>query len=312
MRFWWVNQNQTHVQEVRGGFLWSPKTKTNGHRNYSYDTMTFVAPGDVVFSFYDTKIQAIGIVQRAAVTAPKPNFGVAGHYWDDIGWLVEVEFHDLPNPFRPKDEIDVLKEYLPEKYSPLQINGNGQQSFYLTETPDALASVLLELANVDIPALLTASFKGIEDAELEALAPPDVTSLSPRAALGALETYQLTLSRRGQGIFKHNVRLYEVGCRVTQVTNIRHLRASHIKPWSKSSETEKIDGANGLLLSPHVDHLFDRGFISFEANGDIVRSDALDASVLEHWGLAAVRNVRAFTSDQEEYLKYHRDQILIA
>jgi len=35
MRFWWVNQNQTHVQEVRGGFLWSPKTKTNGHRNYS-------------------------------------------------------------------------------------------------------------------------------------------------------------------------------------------------------------------------------------------------------------------------------------
>jgi len=76
----------------------------------SYDTMTFVAPGDVVFSFYDTKIQAIGIVQRAAVTAPKPNFGVAGHYWDDIGWLVEVEFHDLPNPFRPADSTGERNE----------------------------------------------------------------------------------------------------------------------------------------------------------------------------------------------------------
>lgn len=54
MRYWWVNQNQTYRQEVRGGYLWSPKRKANGSRNPFYDFMREVAPRDVVFSFADT------------------------------------------------------------------------------------------------------------------------------------------------------------------------------------------------------------------------------------------------------------------
>ena len=72
MRHWWVNQNQTYRYEVPGGFLWSPKTTSNGRRNYYYDAMEQVSPGDLVFSFCDTLIKAIGVVQRPALTAPKP------------------------------------------------------------------------------------------------------------------------------------------------------------------------------------------------------------------------------------------------
>ena len=39
MRYWWVNQNQTYRQEVEGGYLWSPKRKSNGHLNPFYETM---------------------------------------------------------------------------------------------------------------------------------------------------------------------------------------------------------------------------------------------------------------------------------
>src|SRR4051812_13370058 len=67
-RFWWVNQNQTYKEEVGGGFLWSPKTKKNGARNHFYDTMKDVAPGDVIFSFCDTRIKAIGIATTHAET----------------------------------------------------------------------------------------------------------------------------------------------------------------------------------------------------------------------------------------------------
>jgi len=35
-----------------------------------------------------------------------------------------------------------------------------------------------------------------------------------------------------------------------------HLRASHIKPWSVSDDPERLDGANGVLLSPHADHVW--------------------------------------------------------
>jgi putative restriction endonuclease len=42
MRYWWVNQ--THVHEVGGGYLWSPKVNANGRSNRFYDSMTEAAP----------------------------------------------------------------------------------------------------------------------------------------------------------------------------------------------------------------------------------------------------------------------------
>jgi hypothetical protein len=58
MRYWWVNQNQTFRQEIDGGCLWSPKRNKNGNRNPFYEFMREVAPGDIVFSFCDTRIAA--------------------------------------------------------------------------------------------------------------------------------------------------------------------------------------------------------------------------------------------------------------
>ena len=72
MRYWWVNQNQTYRHEVPGNYLWSPKRKANGDRNPFYDFMREVAPGDVVFSFADTLIRAVGIANSHAYEAPKP------------------------------------------------------------------------------------------------------------------------------------------------------------------------------------------------------------------------------------------------
>ena len=111
--------------EVPGGFLWSPKNRSDGGRNYFYKTMEEVRPGDLIFSFCDTYIKAIGVVQRQAVTAPKPNFRTAGSNWSDEGWYVEVEFLELINPIRPRDFMNQIAPLLSAKYAPLQENGNG-------------------------------------------------------------------------------------------------------------------------------------------------------------------------------------------
>lgn len=63
MRYWWVNQNQTYRHEIGGGYLWSPKRKANEQRNPFYESMREVAPGDVIFSFFDTRISALGIAK---------------------------------------------------------------------------------------------------------------------------------------------------------------------------------------------------------------------------------------------------------
>jgi len=125
MRFWWVNQNQTHREEIRGNFMWSPKTNAKGARNQFYDNMRQVAPGDIVFSFYDTRIQAVGVVTGAAQTARKPDFGNAGLNWSEEGWFVPVYYCAFETPIRPKDHIAILRHFLPPKYSPLQATGDG-------------------------------------------------------------------------------------------------------------------------------------------------------------------------------------------
>jgi hypothetical protein len=66
MRYWWVNQNQAYRAELRGSFMWSPNQNANVARNKFYDNMRNVSPGDIVLSFCDTRIKAIGVVTGRA------------------------------------------------------------------------------------------------------------------------------------------------------------------------------------------------------------------------------------------------------
>ena len=110
-------------------------------------------------------------------------------------------------------------------------------------------------------------------------------------AIAETEKSALILARRGQGLFKQRVRLLERRCRITGVDRIEHLRASHCKPWRSSDDGERLDGENGLLLTPTIDHLFDRGFISFEADGKLLVSPVAHGPSLERMGVAVGERV---------------------
>lgn len=105
----------------------------------------------------------------------------------------------------------------------------------------------------------------------------------------------------------------ERACRITGVTREEHLRASHCKPWRDANNDERLDGENGLLLTPNVDHLFDRGFIGFENNGDVLISPVAHADSLSRMGLNASRktNVGCFSDGQRRYLEFHRENVLL-
>src|SRR5690606_13635344 len=93
------------------------------------------------------------------------------------------------------------------------------------------------------------------------------------------------LARRGQGKFRSNVEAVESACRLTGITNPSLLIASHIKPWRHCSTAgERLDGMNGLLLTPDADLLFDRGFISFADSGEVLVSPRVDHSDLRRLG----------------------------
>jgi hypothetical protein len=123
----------------------------------------------------------------------------------------------------------------------------------------------------------------------------------------------LIVARRGQGLFKQRVMDIEHECRLTGVNNPIHLRGSHCKPWRDSNNAERLDGENGLLLTPSIDHLFDRGFISFENSGELILSPVSHALSLSRMGVPTDRvvHVGTFTEGQKHFLDYHRNSVLL-
>ncbi len=293
-RYWWVNQNQTYWAEISGGYMWSPKTNKNGGFNRFYENMTEVRSGDLVFSFADRLIKAVGVVLAPARSAEKPGeFGKAGDAWNADGWLVQVDYDELRSPPKPKDHMDVLAPLLPEKYSPIRADGDGNQ-VYLAEISASMAEALLSLAGrqSDAP-----------------VAEGHAREIQGRTDIGPTEKVQLVLSRIGQGKFRKNVEKQEAGCRITGVVDGRFLTASHIKPWAKGNDLEKLDGYNGLLLSPHVDRLFDRGYISFRDNGELILGSDLPHEVIVAWGLTNRIDPNPLKPKQRVYMDYHRRKI---
>jgi hypothetical protein len=316
MRFWWVNQNQTYRHEIQGGYLWSPKKNANGARNPFYESMREVSPGDLIFSFKDTRIVAIGIAQSYCWENPKPlEFGTAGQNWENIGWKVKVEFTELRNIIRPKDHMAVLGPYLPEKYSPLQPNGNGLQSVYLTELPKPLAEVLMGLIGQEVAVLsLTAqTVKPVPADDLDYWEHKLELDIVGDSSVRETERLAIVRARVGQGLFKERVSMIETKCRVTGVENPVHLVASHCKPWRDSTNEERLDGENGLLLTPSIDHLFDRGFIGFENNGKLIISPVAHRPSLVRMGVETeqIVNVGSFSSGQKQFLDFHRNSVFL-
>src|SRR5262249_27917916 len=137
---------------------------------------------------------------------------------------------------------------------------------------------------------------------------PDAVELDDevveRTIVGPTFREQIVRSRRGQGVFRSNVLLHETACRVTHVDEPRHLKASHIKPWRVSTDSERLDGANGLLLSPHVDHLFDEGYITFSPSQSLVIVPEVRNKLVDAWGIDVAVQVGSFSVQQNAYLDY--------
>ena len=308
MKYWWVNQGKTYAHEVGQDFMWSPLINAKGNSLAAYDNMKLLEPGDLVFSHYKKMIRALGIVQCKAYVGPQPDFGGTGSEdWADTGWHCDVSFSELENALDYGQYLEQIKPLLPDKFSPLDRNGDAVLS-YLFSLSDELGSHLLELTKLDPAELLSRQAQAITTSEDE-LDDEAEKEIIQKESIGPLEKQNLVKSRRGQGIFKTNVKMYEKQCRVTGLRDKTHLTASHIKPWRKSDNREKIDGNNGLLLSPHVDRLFDHGFISFSDSGEMLISSKLNRDVLKFWNIDPEINVGAFRPEQCVYLAFHRDHL---
>ncbi len=122
------------------------------------------------------------------------------------------------------------------------------------------------------------------------------------------EAERLVVQRVGQDLFRNALMDYwQSRCCVTGLAVPALLRASHIKPWAKcQSDDERLDVFNGLLLAPHIDALFDDGWISFMDHGELLVSDALPITAREALGVSSDWRIRNLKPAHSLYLNFHR------
>jgi putative restriction endonuclease len=195
----------------------------------TYDNLSRCQRGDVVFSYAKGRISQLGLVETAAVTAPKPpEFGSAGENWSQEGWLVRVNWQPLRQALVPQTFFELLQPLLPEHHSPISTNnGRGNQGVYLAGLSESLGLLLLKLiedhadAAVRVHLVVLAEEGAYTSALLD-----DMQRL--REVPSSTERDALTKARLGQGLFRHRVSELEPACRVTGLAWQEFLVASHI------------------------------------------------------------------------------------
>lgn len=87
------------------------------------------------------------------------------------------------------------------------------------------------------------------------------------------------------------------------------LRASHIKPWKNSTNKERLDIFNGLMLTPNLDTAFDNGLISFGDDGNILVSEKISNADLQKLGITKKMKLKHIDERHKKYLRFHRKNV---
>jgi putative restriction endonuclease len=216
--------------------------------------------------------------------------------------------------------MESLAPVLPPRYSPLNKADHGYQHVYLASIPKKMALVLGQLISATLLQIVqgtrAAEETNIVDTELLGVTEwerAETDRISQTKTLSTTTRDALIKARVGQGLFRRNVTSFEHRCRVTGVTYPPHLFASHIKPWRESTNEERLSGENGLLLTPSIDHLFDRGFIFFEDDGGLLISDVAHKESVRRMGVDTEHVVRVgkFSEGQKFFLAHHRRAVFL-
>lgn len=137
-----------------------------------------------------------------------------------------------------------------------------------------------------------------------------VESLKSKIAnLSNTEQETVIKARVGQGYFRDLlINKYSCKCALCNISTEAMLKASHIKSWKQSTDAEKLDENNGLLLCAHHDALFDKHLITFDNSGNVEISPTLSTQEQMDLGLTTLPSI-AVTPAMLPYLAVHQSKL---
>ena len=288
MAFWIVYQGTSWKRARAGGYLWAPKRGQRSQTQVYWSNMALVRPGDLIFAGIDNAIRAFAEVPAPAYDALRPD-PRDDQFWYGEGWRLDVQYSDLPKPMFYADWVPDIADELPPIHSPFRDGGRPNQG-YLYGLPNSVGEYLVNRAAIDgVDVVSTAE---------AALALP-VGGETERAALRS--------ARLGQGKFRNALmKRWNGKCPLSTVAHPKLLRASHIKPWSSSNNFERLDPANGLLLSAAYDAAFDALLVSFSDEGAILLAPDFPEEAARAAGIDSRARIHCLEDAARPYLAEHR------
>lgn len=300
MKSFVVMQGHTYQEEKELGFIWAATEDSGGMPSHSWQRMTEVNEGDLIFHYVRGNILAVSAATAGCEVAHRPSNIQNYEPWNDKGYLVELDYHELDVPINISSKFEAILPLLPIKYSPFQTNGNGNQG-YLYPCNEELAVKLLEL-------IADSNITEIEDEQLELAISPVVqverNTLIP--LLAEAESEAKTKIRMGEQKFRENLMpLWEHQCTLCGIELPALLKASPSKPWKDSTDSERVDPYNGVLLCCNHDALYKKGFIAFDGQGRLHISSQIPEADYEKYGIHKKVKI-ARKEENKPYFKWHK------
>ncbi|WP_426349382.1 HNH endonuclease [Alloiococcus sp. CFN-8] len=138
-----------------------------------------------------------------------------------------------------------------------------------------------------------------------------INKIYSNTSLNETEKELLSKVRVGQGIYREKLIVkYSGKCVLCGLKHKPLLIASHIKEWKNSTNQERLDENNGLLLCTMHESLFDKHLITFDDNGKILISSLLDDEDLSLLNINKNISIE-INQKMKHYLKYHRESFEI-
>lgn len=248
----------------------SPKTRNNKQND--------IAIGDIVFLYRVDKKRDRGIYFVTEVS--KVDFNNPEVNPIELKIIIDLKY----NIFKPElfGFLDVI-----EKINKLDQRSTSYYKFDPEDNPQELHNQLISYQ---------------QDGNLV----EDIKSIELNGDCSSTEKESLIKARIGQGNFRNTLIEYWNACSVTNYQYTEILIASHIKPWKDSTNEERLDVYNGLLLLPNIDKLFDKGYISFDVKGKIMLSKAI--SNYDSLGIDKTMKIK-LDEKHHKYLEFHRESV---
>jgi putative restriction endonuclease len=292
MRYWWLNYGDDMDGQIDGGYVALPLRDSVGASKSSWTRLKEVRAGDLLIGCDEQTFVSIVAVLSEAERETLDTGGAKSF----PALIIDARHVELAKWI----DLEHLAQRLGEHLEPGPRPWEREPGRFgeLHALPDAAGMFMLEAAD----ALDGHTGHGVAgDAVVEALYAGELDEDTARA---------LDEARAGQGSFRDNVMsLAGNRCCLSGLATPELLSVHHIKFWLSSTNDERLDPHNGLVLAPTYGVAFMSGLLSFDDEGQALISELMEPTDVARLGLRAVPGVVLRSERQRAYLAWHRAQI---